>query len=93
MRSSAGLLRIKNNECCSVLKLHDPLLLHAKIDKFSILISLGFFFQRRVFPAILKEALALTVHFKYLFYVLIWAVPSLSWGIQTLSCSVWDLGP
>ena len=42
-----------------------------RLDKFSILISLFFvvvfFFQRRVFPEMLKEALTLTVHFKYLF--------------------------
>ena len=41
-----------------------------RLDKFSILISLFFvffFFQRRVFPAMLKEALTLTVRFKYLF--------------------------
>ena len=43
-----------------------------RLDKFSILISLCFllfffFFQRRVFPAMLKEALTLTVRFKYLF--------------------------
>ena len=39
-----------------------------RVDKFSILIiSLSFFFFREVFLAILKEALTLTVCFKYLF--------------------------